>query len=451
MFITAVLVFGLSQAYNLPATDYIRHESDSTGTDVVLRLVYFAFMCLVAFSETLLVDELFFHGGWRRRVLGGQNLLPDLEDDLVEGVNDDRKDAGGDTFVDDDSEKVGRESDYSFKGSFFRDYTVHVTLVFLALLAGNYFLFNAINGGFDSYYSDVGYLYTRLRSPDTDTRISAIGALTPKRLPAVTPRLMDRLENGDEKEKLWVVWGLGYRAEYALLSPAMKQEAAARILPLVAEGPEEMRATAALALARLKSYVWLDHAVEELKKPAPHPYFAVAVGFLRDNRPTTIEVLDSLLLDSDETRAMAAAWALGQMKVKEAAQPLRNKLFDMKGNVQCVAVESLGRLGDNEAVPLLVRLFEREQSGMICMEKELTFRPDGEGGDKFFLFYSGIAIYEKLGCTTDREPLRVRILKVLWRIGETRILPWIRNMAQNELLAPRERDCAIRVYNNSID
>ena len=469
----AALIFGLSQVYSLPATEYMRHESSSTGTDVSLRLVYFALMCLVAFSETLLVDELFFHGGWRRRVLGGRKSdiftdAGDAREDNI-GVETGEESAGlesaqdedhGDLLREGDDTDEGerrygkvreRDDDFSIKGSLFKDYTVHVTLVFLFLLAGNYYLFNAINGRFDKYYGDVGYLYTRLRSPDSKIRRSAIASLTPKRISSVSQRLLERLEKGDSKEKLWAIWGLGYRAEYALLSTSMRQEAAGRILPHVEKGPEKKRAMAAVALARLKSYSWLEHAVDELEKPAPHPYFAVALGLLRDHRPRALKGLTALLLDSNENRAMAAAWALGQMKVQDAAEPLRDKLFEMKGPVQCVAVESLGRLGDTNAVPLLVRLFEKEKSGLICPQKELKLRPDGEGGDKFFLFHSGSNVYKKLGCSTKREPLRVRILKVLWRIGETRIVPWIRKMAESGLLAPREKDCAVRVYNSLVD
>ena len=179
LFLLAGVVFGLSQAYSLPATDYIRHESTSTGTDVALRLVYFALMCLVAFSETLLVDELFFHGGWRKRVLGGHkgSLLEEFEegrgnrtgeegDEDGEGQDGEGREgeeasweegAEEDGAEEDDesvseSRKKGRnDADYSIKGSLFRDYTVHVTLAFLVLLAGNYYLFNAINGQFDSY------------------------------------------------------------------------------------------------------------------------------------------------------------------------------------------------------------------------------------------------------------------------------------------------------------
>ena len=489
LFLLAGLVFGLSQAYSVPATDYIRHESTSTGTDVALRLVYFALMCLVAFSETLLVDELFFHGGWRKRVLGGQkgSLLEELEEGDEERQGEGAKEkegalesesprhGDGDGEDNDDggraagekrairgaqgeeegvAEKEGRsrnDADYSIKGSLFRDYTVHVTLAFLVLLAGNYYLFNAINGQFDFYYRDVGYLYTRLRSPDSKTRRQALAALTPKRLGSVSPRLLERLKNGDEKERIWAIWGLGYRAEYGLLSPALKQEAVSRILPLVEKGSEKQRAIAAVALARLKSYRWLQHALKELKKPAPHPYFAVALGLLRDHRPESLAALNELLLDPDETRAMAAAWALGQMKVKTAAAPLRKKLFKMKGPVECVAVESLGRLGDTSAVSSLVRLFESEESDLICPQKVLKFRPDQEGGDKFFLFYWKSPVYSKLRCTAKREPLRVRIMKVLWRIGDTRILPWVRKMAKSGLLAPRSKNCAIRVYNRSVD
>jgi hypothetical protein len=495
LIISAGLIFIASQAYNLPATEYIRHTSDAVSTDVALRLVYFTLMCLVAFAETLLLDELLFHGGWRRRVLGGRRKRGSAveekaadgdaadgdaadrdaadgdaaDGDTVDGDVVDRDAADGDTVDGDvvdrdaaDGDAADRntgdgdavdgdtvDGDPSMMASLFKDYTVHVTLLFLGLLAANYFLFNAINGQFDSYYRKVGHLYTQLRSPQLETRISAMAELTPKRVASVSSKLLDRLEHGDEREKVWAAWGLGYRAEYGLLDSSLRQEAESRILPLVKKGPERQRAVAAVALARLESYRWLEEAIAALRTDAPDPMFAVALGLLRDHRPDALTALTGMLADKGEKRAMAAAWALGQMKVKTAAVPLRDKLFDLPGPVQCVAVESLGRLGDVKSVPLLTRLFESKESHLICPQKGIKLRPDADG-DRFYLFYWRSAVYKKLHCTNKREPLRVRILKVLWRIGDTRILPWMRKMAQSGMLAPRAKACAIRVYNRAV-
>jgi hypothetical protein len=432
------VVFAISQAYSLPATDYIRNESQSVVTDVALRLIYFTLMCLVAFSETLLADELFFHGGWRRRVLAGrrktgQQASEEQEQEQVEDL---------------DREPVEKAEDPSMMASLFRDYTVHVTLVFLALLAGNYFLFNAINGDFDPYYREVGYLYTQLRSPDPEIRKEALAELAPKRVESVSSKLLERLSEGTDAEKTWAAWGLGYRAEYGLLDPALRQEAESRILPLVEEGEGRRKSVAAVALARLESYRWLDDAVRALQDD-PDSMLAIALGLLRDHRPEALAALSGMLSREDETEAMAAAWALGQMKVSQAAVPLRKKLEALDGPVQCVAVESLGRLGDAKAVPILTRLFESKESSLICPQKSVMLRPDGEG-DRFYLFYWRSPVYSKLRCTSKREPLRVRILKVLWRIGDTKILPWVRKMAESGMLAPRAKACAIRVYNRAV-
>jgi hypothetical protein len=212
---------------------------------------------------------------------------------------------------------------------------------------------------------------------------------------------------------------------------------------------EKQRAVLAVALARIESYRWLDQAVQSLGKDDPNPMFAVALGKLRDHRPQSIAALKKLLGKKGGIHAAAASWALGMMRVEAAAVPLRQYLLKLDGPTQCVAAEALGRLGDVRSVSLLMRLFESKKSELIFPRVVIKLRPDGKG-DKYHLFAWESLVYKKLHCTSRHEPLRVRILKVLWRIRDKRILPWIRKVATSYSYAPRVKACAVRIYNLAV-
>lgn len=412
-----------AQAYSLPVTDYIRHKSTSVTTDLGLRLIYFALMVIVTFVEVLLVDELLFGGGWRKRVLKGTK---------------DPKHAAGE-----DDEPISKAS------ILFKDYTIHVTLAFGALLACNYFLFNAFNNNFDSYYRKVGHLITKIRSSDRAVRLKAIAEVASNRYKPVSRILLDRLIRGEGEEQTWAAWALGYRAEWKLVPSNIRTEVERRLLALLGKGARSEQANTAVALARLESYRWLDQASSALREADPDPRLIVAIGLLKDHRPQSIEALAHLLTKGSFLQSASAAWALGKMQVETAADPLRRVLFGLDTPLQCIAVEALGRLGDVNSVSLLIRLFESKKAGQLCPETAVKLRPDGKGDD-YFLFFWKSELYKKLRCTSTREPLRVRILKVLWRMGERRILPWIRKIAESHLYAPRVKTCAVRVYNMSV-
>jgi len=421
--VVAALLNGAAFWYNIEATGYIRRQSGSISTDLALRLAYFALMVAVTASEVLLVDHFVFGAGWRRKVLSGLGGR------------------AGD----------GAEVAPSLGRAMFRDYTAHVTVAFLVLLGLNYALFNVSNGWFDSYYRKVGHLYTRLRSSDEKDRVQAIDELASIKHAGVSAKLIDRLTKGTEKEKMWAAWALGYRAAYGLMGDELKEKAEDAALALIrSDVPLHDRAVAAMALARMNSFEWLDSGLKGLSVADPDPEFAIAFGWLEDHRPKVLEALDRLLGGGEGTGAAAAAWALGQMRDSVAAAILRKRLRKMDPAALCIAVESLGRLADVAAVPLLVKSFGAKEFDRECKQIVVRLKPDGSG-DRFYLYAQAAKAYKSLRCVSRHEPLRVRILKVLARIGDKSILPWIRRMATNQAVEPSVRDCAVRVYNAAVE
>ncbi|MCD6498780.1 MAG: hypothetical protein J7M25_10855 [Deltaproteobacteria bacterium] len=421
--VTALLLNGVAYWYNIEVTGYIRRQSGSISTDLALRLAYFALMVAVTASEVLLVDHFAFGGGWRRKVLSGMR-------GRMEG------EVG-------DAPSLGR--------SLFRDYTAHVAVAFLVLLGLNYVLFNASNGWFDSYYRKVGHFYTELRSSNERDRIRAIDELAPIRHAGVSAKLLERLIKGTVKEKTWSAWALGYRAAYDLIEDDLKEKAQDAALALIrSDAPDHDRAVVAMALARMNSFEWMESGLKGLASASPDPQFAIAFGWLEDHRSKVLEALGRLLDRGKGVRAEAAAWALGQMRDSVAASILRKRLRTIDPEALCIAVESLGRLSDVAAVPLLVKLFEAKKSDRECKQVVVRLKPNGSG-DRFYLYAQAGKAYKSLGCVRRHEPLRVRILKVLARIGDKSVLPWVRRMATNQGVGRSVRDCAVRVYNAAVE
>ncbi len=439
-----VLLNLVGMAYNIRATAFIRVSSTSVVTDLLLRLLYFGFMVGITVSEVLFVDQVAFRGGWRKRVLGGlRGRAAHLEDeDEPPG-----EEVSGQPQVESGEE----DGQLGVMAGGMRDYTAHVSLLFLVLLGLNYAMFNLVNGGFDSYYRKVGLLYTQLRSPDVDTRVKALAQLAVKRHKGVSLRLLERLEKGTAEEKSWASWALGYRAAYGLLPSDLRPRAERLVLPLVSSGSMAHRSSAAVALARLESYQWLDPAVGALSEPDSDSRFAIALGLLGDRRPAAVQALGKVLARKKNGRlARSVVWALGQIRAPESRSLIESALFALDEEGRCIAVEALGQLGSKESVATLVRLFESKLSAVRCPQVVERLRPDGEG-DLLYLYYWDSRAYRKLGCVRRREPLRVRILEVLWRIGDQEILPWIRSRAESGDVSQAVRDCAVRVYNASVD
>ncbi len=426
--IAAVLVINVgAQAYSIPVTDFIRHRSTSVTTDMALRFGYFALMLLTAFVEALLFDELVYRGAWRRRFLGGHAKSdgaapgqPDLSDGLVdESLSDEAFDAklekGGGGW-----RRLVAENSLPFFLSFF------------VLLGGNLLLWNVLNGWFDAYYSKTGHLITQLRSSDPAERQKAILGLSYHRGTHIERLLVDRLEKGTDKEKVWAAWALGYRRRIKLpLEGGASLDRGEKLLrELLSRGTDREKQVAAVALARYvvrraenagaTDVPALERLLRQQQQAGKVPLeTVVAMGWIRSK--AAIPVLAGLLTSEDHTLATAAAWALGRMQHLSAVKPLLKGLRKAAPQVRCGIVNALGELGHAALVskPLMDE-FLRKNSGFSCDHQAVVLRPDGRGKQ----------IHDKLHLVSGQGRYRLRILRVMNKIGFLDdALPWLKTIA----------------------
>ncbi len=421
LLVATVVVEGCALGYNRLATAYMRYRSTSVVADFFLRLVYFGFMTVSAGLVTLLADEIFFHGQWRRRVLSG-----------LRG-----RSSGGE-----------EESPPSLGRALFRDYTPHVSIVFLVALGLHYVGFNAANGWFDSYYRKIGYWVTALRSGDSRLRIRAIGELAPRREGRVVELLVERLARAEEEERLWAIWALGYRGAHGLLDTEREGELESRLMALADGLDWRGRGVLAVALARLGSYGWLDMGLRGLESEAARD-FCLAFGLARDRRPRVVEALWRVARKARDLSArLAAAWALGQMRSPEASGRLAELSPASPPRLLCVAVDGMRWARRQVAEPFLLELYRAQAAQSPCRRVEVALRPDGKG-DRLVLYDP--AAYRVFGCVSRGETLRVRILKVLGARKARELLPWIRRQAESRQVGRAVSDCAVKIHNMLLD
>lgn len=432
---------GVAQAYSLPVTDYIVHRSTSVTTDLILRFGYFAFMLIVAFLEALLFDELVYRGSWRRRFLGGQRSEARLARHLADAAEVER--AGGEAEAglagaeaaapEDDLDMELAEGAPRAWRRWVAENSAPFFLAFLALLAANYFLFNALNGGFDRYYGKTGHLFTQLRSPDAGERCQAILGLAPLRGDTIEERILTRLDRGTAQEQRWAAWALGLRRKLKLpvtrvsLLDRSEQLLAARVR---AEGSDGVARAATVALARTLIRRGPDASPADLSALAGRVEreqrtgrvtveTVIAVGLVRSRR--AMDLLGQLLVGADEQVALAAAWALGKMQQSSAVRRLLVGLPKASPPVRCAIVRSLGRLGQAARVSQALMLeFARKRADVLCPKRAFSLRPD----------HAGRQVPDVIHFIGAQTRYRLLLLHTLDRIGGLGdALPWLRRVS----------------------
>jgi hypothetical protein len=437
--VLVVLTNLAAQAYALPMASFIRDRSTSIVTDTALRFVYFALMLLVSAIEVLLIDDLFFGGGWRAGFLGSAPAGPRRAEALSDEALEDLAAAGA--------------SPHRAEGGLLRMFVaqslVPFFVVLFAALLVNYYVFNLVNGGFDRYYGKIGHLVTQLRSSDPKARQDAILELSIKRHDQVEPLLAARLAQGTPEEKRWAAWALGYRRRLKLPPPPLEvlEGIEDSLVALVEKGTEAQQRVAVVALARFVVARGDDAAgrlipavrrlLEQQQARGQIPVESVlAVGLLRET--STLPVLGPLLADRDEKRALAAAWALGHMESPAAADALQGALGAAEPQVRCAIVAALALLGQSpKTSKVLMDQFNWKRSDFRCRPVTFGLRPDGRGRE----------IPDTIILAKTAELYRVMILRTLAKTGFLAdAMPWLERIGQADSPYPQTVQQYAREY-----
>lgn len=395
--------------YTRSAFAYIRLESASPRTDFSLRIYFYLGLLLVSFLTAVLIDVLFNRQAWLRRMLGSPE--PSGEPD-------------------------------------FTAYTRHpIQFYFYFLLASIafWFFYDRINDNFHSYYNSIGKYMTLLRSSSENDRLAAIEHLASSHHPHMVKLLAARIENGTEKERIFATWAVGN----AEISDPVLVQAITRNLDAKQDA---LRHASFLALSRVVERPTVDlvqRIEEELRrsladvKPPPVPLL-FAAAFLRT--PEFLPIfLDSFTLEDPVTSVIstyAIVWMTGTT-ADQNRRILAQLLHSISGSERLRCMNTVALLFkapelSQETLAALRREFEAKSSDFRCHPEVFSLHPFDSKRDTINITRITIQGFRYLA--TSSELYRERILRVLARVRDDSMIPWLERMSKNEQLPEYLRD-----------
>lgn len=329
------------------------------GSESLWMFGYYAAMFVVALFDAFLIDELLFHGAFRRTYL--------------EGRSEKQIERSGD-----DMELVA-----SFKGG-----GVRFPMVVVLSGAVTYFLFNLVNDDFDTYQRTIGNNLADLRSDDPELQRSAVAKLSIQRAKPVLPALTAALKS-EGPAAPWAAWALGRFHDLPVKRPV--------VVPLVAaarsENPE-IRREALVALGRLQHRPMAPYIHTEIQAQIDagetvDPRLLYALGSIQVT--SSVPILEGLLHAADEPTQRLAAWALAQHRDQREGRVvvdvLEKRLPSASLDVRCAIVHALGILADERSNAALMRAYDDatpDEWVYVCPRVTMAMRPDG-GDDEILL------------------------------------------------------------------
>ncbi|MFN8495223.1 MAG: MFS transporter [Caldilineaceae bacterium] len=115
-------------------------------------------------------------------------------------------------------------------------------------------------------------------------------------------------------------------------------------------------------LANTGSRLAVEEMLEALADPRFNVRFEAIISIARmPSDPRLIEALVQILESNNPALSVIAAWALGRMGDESALDPLRHRLDARYRSVQAHSVRALGKLGDIQTIPVLLKRLRTEQ------------------------------------------------------------------------------------------
>ncbi len=124
---------------------------------------------------------------------------------------------------------------------------------------------------------------------------------------------------------------------------------------------EQATVTTTARLANAGSRLAVEEMLELLADPRFNVRFEAIISIARmPAEPRLIEALAKILDGNNPALSVIAAWALGRMGDEHALEPLRHGLHARYRSVQAHSVRALGKLGDVQVIPKLLKGLKNE-------------------------------------------------------------------------------------------
>lgn len=390
----------------------VRAVPESAAMESGLRWAYYGTMFVVAVIEAFLIDEVAFHGAFRKTHLQGRTARYARKDEDVQ-----------------DLAASLQRSTVSFP------FTVMMCVVV------TYFMFNLVNRDFDGYYNRVGARISALRGDAPEgraQRLEAVAALSIRRDPEVLPHLLQQLQREGEMAA-WSAWALGRFTDLPSRRPLW-----APLVSASRRGDPALHREAVVALGRLqhRSMVGaLQELLEDDLKSGNPIDLRILYGLGATQVMTSLEVLQKVLHGTDEEAQRMAAWALAQHRDQRGGRVvvrmLEERLPSASLLTRCGIVHALGILTDEGSNLALMATYDQatpEERVTNCPSQQVFMRPDGQD-DRIDLLM----------------PQDILALKVIMSMGQMRattpeiraqVEPWLEAIIADESASAATREAS---------
>ncbi len=328
LIVSAIVANIIFFAVTFGVADYINNGSSSVSLNMVLITVSMLLLLSASYIETMLAGDLFFPGNWRERVLLGQKPKEDPEDDLSAIQH--------------------------------QNFNLHFLVVLAVIIVANYYGSTNLTGDYMDEYHEIGFHLTRLRSSDSTEKLAALKELAKpihkerwheKR---IATAIQGELFHPEEEVRRWAIFTIG---------KANMTESYNDLIAQLDKGEPATRAEAAEALGYMlegRSLPHLEKLLGSLQGKQGDGVNQQAIGAIRglallrkpEAGPALMPWLDH---KNDQVRAHAA-WALGQVKHREARPKLLEMFRSQDTMTRCIGLEGLKYVPD----PGDVAMFKEE-------------------------------------------------------------------------------------------
>lgn len=397
--IFTVLLSAVTAGFSLWSADYAIHRSHSVMLNLILMTLCLFLLVIVAFSQAVLVGDLFFGSQWREQIFLGKKPVRS------------------------DSQQVDRMVD---------ERSSEFLIALICLFFVNGFALNHAAGGFMDYYQNEGFSKVRLRADEPGERIAALVDIADPfnqklwERPGIQDSVVESFSDPEVEVRAKAVWTAG-RLKIQSARPALLQ--------MLGDESQSsaVRAQAAIALGKLGNDTASRLLLEQIASASTDHELQLGcvrgLGLMASG--LSVATLGELVESPNEEVMVHAFWALGQIG-NDLAREVVKKHVDAQptGTFRCAVYDAFKMTATKDDTLWARREFQRIESG--DQEEDCARVAWEDGSAKIYDIVWG-------------ETVRIKLLKIVANTNPFDHQEWIQRLVNDSGESWRVREVADEV------